>query len=166
MTKRILTIAIVFAAFAVNAQKIGHLNSGNIITLIPETAKADSGLILHRNDLMMEGDSIAKAFESEYKVFVEAYKAGTLSALQSQKRQEDLQKKQQYLQAYAQEIEERVANLRRQLLQPILAKLDEAIRAVAKENGYSFIFDTSTGATLYAAESDDVAPLVKKKLGL
>ncbi len=159
-------MAIVFAAFAVNAQKIGHLNSGNMLTLIPETAKADSGLTIYRNDLLMEGDSIAKVFEQDYKVYIEAYKAGTLSALQSQKRQEELQKKQQYLQAYAQEVEERVANLRRQLLQPILAKLDEAIRAVAKENGYNFIFDTGTGATLYAAESDDVAPLVKKKLGL
>jgi outer membrane protein len=156
----------VCSALIVNAQKIGHLNSGNMLTLIPETAKADTGITLFRNDLLMQGDSIAKLFEKDYKVFTEAYKAGTLSQVQSQKRQAELQKQQQYLQSYAQEVDERVANLRQQLLQPILKKLDDAIRAVAKEHGYSFIFDTSTGATLYAAETDDISTLVKKKLGL
>ena len=47
-----------------------------------------------------------------------------------------------------------------------MGKLEDAIRAVAKENGYSVIFDTSTGSTLYAAEGDDITPLVKKKLNL
>ena len=110
--------------------------------------------------------SFCKAFETEYKAFVEAYNAGTLSQIQIQKRQEDLKKKQEMLQNYAQEIDQRIANLRRQLLQPILAKLDEALAAIGKEGGYQAIFDSSTGSTLFASESDDVSELVKKKLGL
>lgn len=163
MKKTIFIIALFLGAIVSNAQKIGHMNSGNFLAQLPEVARADSGLVLYQKDLMLTGDTLAKAFEVEYKVFVEAYNAGTLSQQQTQKRQAELQKQQQTLQSYAQQVDERVANLRRQLLQPILTKLDEAIRAIAKENGYSFIFDTSTGGSLFAAESDDVTPLVKKK---
>ncbi len=166
MKKNIFIAVFFMSAVVCNAQKIGHMNSGNLLSLLPEVAKADTGIVLFQKDLMLTGDTLAKAFEAEYKVFIEAYNAGTLSQLQVQKRQAELQKQQQTLQAYAQQVDERVANLRKQLLQPILAKLDEAIRAVAKENGYSFIFDTSTGGSLYAAESDDITPLVKKKLDI
>ena len=45
-------------------------------------------------------------------------------------------------------------------------KQQQAIADVAKENGYSYIFDVSAGALLYQPDSDDILPLVKKKLGL
>ena len=63
-------------------------------------------------------------------------------------------------------MEEDMATLRRQLLQPLVNKLDEAVRVVGKEGGYQVIFDTSNGSALFAAESDDVTALVKAKLGL
>ena len=53
-----------------------------------------------------------------------------------------------------------------QLLMPITEKVKKAIEDVAKEGKYSYVFDTSTGAFLYTTESDDIAPLVKKKLGI
>ncbi|MBL7813989.1 MAG: OmpH family outer membrane protein [Saprospiraceae bacterium] len=167
ISKIVIVFTFLFMAVqAISAQKIGHINSGNILALMPDAAKADSGLVLYRNELVAKGDSAGRAFEKEYKAFVEAYNAGTLSQIQVQKRQEELQKAQQTLQAYAQEIDARIANLRRQLLQPILEKLDDAIRAIGKEGNYQAIFDSSTGSTLFAQESDDVSELVKKKLGL
>ena len=43
----------------------------------------------------------------------------------------------------------------------------DAINAVAKEKGYSYIFDSTPGGTLiFAQESDDILPLVKAKLGI
>ena len=63
-------------------------------------------------------------------------------------------------------IQQLVQAKREELLKPILDKVDVAIKAVGKEGGYLYIFDTSTGATLYALESEDVLPKVKAKLGL
>ena len=40
-----------------------------------------------------------------------------------------------------------------------------AIDNVSAENGYALIFDTSSGAVLYAG-GDDVTDLVKEKLGV
>ena len=54
------------------------------------------------------------------------------------------------------------------ILAPILDEVRNAIAAVAKENGYSYIFDGSpgVGVLLYADDSTNVTGLVKAKLGL
>ncbi|MDZ7877283.1 MAG: OmpH family outer membrane protein [Saprospiraceae bacterium] len=166
-TKIALFCALFFTVTSVaNAQKVGHTNAGALLALMPEAAKADSVLVIFRNEKMMKGDSMGKVFEREYKAFVEAYNAGTVSAANAQKKQEELQKAQQFLQNYGRSMEEDLGTLRRQLLQPLVEKLDEAVRVVGKEGGYQVIFDTSNGSALFAAESDDVTPLVKAKLGL
>ena len=166
LTKIALFCALFFTIHAANAQKVGHTNAGNLLALMPEAAKADSVLVIFKNEKMMKGDSMGKLFEREYKTFVEAYNAGTIPPTQAQKRQEDLQKAQQYLQNYGRSVEEDLGILRRQLLQPLISKLDAAVNAVGKEGGYSAIFDTSNGSALFAADSDDVTALVKAKLGL
>jgi outer membrane protein len=37
---------------------------------------------------------------------------------------------------------------------------------VAKENGYTYVFNSAEGLILVAPPSDDILPLVKKKLGI
>ncbi len=167
MRKLFLLVLIFSTCMTVgNAQKLGHINLGNLLSEMPEAARADSTLVLYQKQESLKGDSIAVLFQKEYKVFVEAYNAGTLSATQTQKRQEELQKQQQIIQAYANDVQQKVEILRKQLLQPLLNRLDDAIRAIGAENGYTAIFDTSGGSLLYAQESEDVTPLVKKKLGI
>ena len=52
------------------------------------------------------------------------------------------------------------------LYSPIVQKAQEAIKSVAKTNGYTYIFDSGVGSILYAEESDDILPLVKAYLKL
>lgn len=49
---------------------------------------------------------------------------------------------------------------------PILQKANDGIKAVAKANGYTYIFDSGAGSILFAEESDDVLPLLKAHLKL
>ena len=56
---------------------------------------------------------------------------------------------------------------REELFEPVMTKATNAIKEVAKENGFTYIFDMSSGAVLFASEtSEDILPLVKKKLGI
>jgi outer membrane protein len=59
-----------------------------------------------------------------------------------------------------------LAKKREELLQPILDRVNKAIGDIAKEQGYSYVFDASSNILLYADASADVTALVKKKLGL
>jgi outer membrane protein len=51
------------------------------------------------------------------------------------------------------------------MLQPLIDKIGKAIEDVAKENGYAYIIDASTGVLLYRG-GDDVTDLIKTKLGI
>ncbi len=53
-----------------------------------------------------------------------------------------------------------------ELLTPLINKAREAINEVAKENGYKYIFDSSLGVILFTDDTDDILPLVKKKLNI
>jgi len=77
---------------------------------------------------------------------------------------EDLQKKEQEIMKFEQEMQQKLGSKEQELLNPILAKVNNAIQAVAKENSFQFIFDTSSGVLLYADESQDITSMVKAKL--
>ena len=63
-----------------------------------------------------------------------------------------------------QKIQQQFEAKRQELSLPIQKKLQAAIQEVAKENGYTYVFPRE--ALLVAPPGDDLANLVKKKLGL
>ena len=65
-----------------------------------------------------------------------------------------------------QSAQEKVEKKRQDLLQPIIDKADKAIKGVAAEKGFDYIFDTSSGTLLHVKAADDIMPLVKAKLGI
>jgi len=168
-TSFVFTLIALFTATALSAQtapKYGHMNLGNVLEEMADTKKANDDLQLYTNKLTATDDSLTKAFQAAYTQLEADYKSGTTPPVQLQKRQEDLQKQQEFIQKFEQEAQQQVAAKREELLRPILAKITDAVKAVAKEAGYAMIFDTSSGVMLFAAETEDVTALVKKKLGM
>lgn len=162
----VITLSVTAQNVVAQAQKIGHLNTGNLLEQMPEVALADSTLRLEQKRLLAVGDSLAQVFEKEYKVYEDASKAGTLSGIESQKRQQMLAGMQQELQTYEELMNQKLQQTRGQLLAPILTKVDAAIQAIGKEGGYAYIIDVSKGDALYVDEAEDIMPKVKAKLGL
>lgn len=169
----IKSVIIAFIAlFMINSSllaqgKYGHMNSGNLLEQMPEVKAADKSLITYQEGLVDKGEAMVKAFEQKYNTYVEAANSGTMSKKELSEKEIELQSEQQRIGAYEQEVIQMVQAKRQELLEPILKKIDEAIQAVGKENSYLYIFDTSAlNAVLFAAETEDVSPLVKAKLGL
>jgi outer membrane protein len=149
-----------------SAPKYGHMNLGNVLEQLPDTKKANETLKAFTDKLTAKDDSLNRAFQAAYTQLETEYKAGGLTPVQVQQREAQLQKQQEAIQAFEADAQKQVATRREELLKPILTTIEEAIKAVAKENGYLMIFDTSSGAMLFAAETEDVTALVKKKMGL
>lgn len=168
--KKILNIAILFFAFAgfntIAAQKFGYMNAGNFLESLPEVRKSDSLLVLYQDTLAAKGKGMMDKFEVEYKAYIEEANKGTLPPVQAQQKEANLQKQNEAIESYRKEAQQRIELRRQVLLKPILTKIDVAVKAVGKEGGYTFIFDTSSGSMLFAAESEDITPLVRKKLGM
>ncbi len=53
-----------------------------------------------------------------------------------------------------------------ELTTPIIEKAKDAVEAVAKENGYTYMFNSTEGLLLYAEPSDNIMDMVKAKLGI
>lgn len=151
-----------------NAQnKYGHLNYGNLLELVPEVKSGDSQLATYRDQLVKQGEDRVKKWQADVQTFQTQAQAGDLTGLQIKQTEEKLGKEQQAIAALEQEVIQKVTKKREQILKPILDKIDDAIKTVGKENGYSMIFDSSLYNFILSAEdSDDVMPLVKQKLGL
>ena len=72
----------------------------------------------------------------------------------------------QRIQDFQDSAQQSLQKKKEEIYTPIIKKAEDAIKGIAKEKGYSYIFDTSVGVVLFAQESDDILPQVKTKLGL
>ena len=93
-------------------------------------------------------------------------KKDQMSDLIRQTKERELQDMGARIQEFQENAEKKLQDRQQEVLKPIIDRAKKAIEDVAKENGYTYIFDTSVGALLYQQDSEDILPLVKKKLGL
>ncbi|MCF8247399.1 MAG: OmpH family outer membrane protein [Saprospiraceae bacterium] len=154
-------------SFQLQAQKFGHLNTGNLLIQIPSTKTADEQLQALQDSLVTAGEAHAKAAQAEYVAFAKEYQAGNVPPAEAQKKQAEFEKKEQELAQLEDEIAAKLAKKRQELLGPILEQLEKAVNEVGKEGGYTMIFDTSVfNSILFAKDSDDIEPFVKAKMGI
>lgn len=166
--KRILFLAFVLTAFVLNVRaqgpKLGHIDSAELIQMMPQTKQADSTLRRFAESL----DGQMKTMTAEYQGKLQTYQSKLDSmpeAIRATKQQE-LQDLGTRIQDFQQSAQESIQKKKEELYSPILKKAEDAIKEVAKEKAYSYIFDTSVGAVLYSTEGDDILPLVKARLGI
>lgn len=167
--KKILFVFLVLSAAStgLQAQKYGHLNFGNMLSLMPQTKEADEQLQAFQTGLVSKGELMAAEFKGNVAKFIAESQTGTMAPKVQQERQAALEKEQEAIRLYEQEVTDKVNAKREELLKPIVDLLEKTIQEVSKENGFTMVFDTgSFNAVLHAAETDDLLPLMKKKLGI
>ena len=144
--------------------KFGYVNSQELLASIPEVKQADAELETYQKQLVAKGQSMVKELETEYQQYVDQSKKGLLSQVQSQEKEAALNAKQQEIQKYEVEVQQKIAKKREELYKPILDKVKTTIEAYGKEKGYTMIFDTSMGTLLHANESDNLLEEIKARL--
>lgn len=166
LTKYALILAVSLGSvWTLQAQKFGYLNSALIISELPETKAADSKMEAFQKQLENEGQGKAKVLQEKYAKYMQEAQSGTLTRIQMQEQESALTKGQEELGVFEQEAMTKIQKKREELYEPILVKVQNAIDAVGKENGYQFIFDVGVmNAVLYADEAEDVSDLVRAKL--
>lgn len=144
--------------------KLGHINSSDLMQIMPGR---DSAMTILQNELQ-ELQETLKAMQSETEKRYNDYmanKAGWTELIRQTKEREiqDMTTRMQEFQENAQkQLQEREA----ELMKPIIDRAKKAIEEVAKQGGYTYIFDTGNSVLLYSQDSDDIMPQVKSKLGL
>ena len=157
----LLTAGLLFA-ISVQAQKLGYINTADLMEAMPEYTKAIDDLKAYQKTFQDQGQAMIK----EYQTKVEAYQKeeATMTDVIKEIKQKEIGDLQNRLQDLNDSMGEKMDAKQKELMQPIMDKARKAIEAVGKENGYQYIYDAA--GLLYAQDSDNVLPLVKAKLGL
>lgn len=161
-----LAACLCLISMSVQAQKFGYLNSLQLLAEHPEVQKIDKDLTALEKKYKAEEERMLKAVEVKYADFLKKVQEKSISEQQMETEAKQIEKMRNDLYAYDKEKSDELLKKREQRLSPVLKKLDKVIQEVAVENGYQYIFDVSGGTFLFAKDSDNVLPLVKKKIGL
>ena len=108
--------------------------------------------------------SMQAEMEKRYNEYMEK-QAGWTELIRNTK-QRELQDMSTRIQEFQENAQKTLQQREQDLLKPIIDRAKKAISDVAAEGGYTYILDSGTAAVLYSQDSDDIMPMVKKKLGL
>ena len=158
--------AIICCSATLFAQKIGHINSNELLLALPERATIETEIQSHAKQLETQLLAMQRELETKYQDF-QAKESLMTEAIREDKIKE-LTSLEQRLNAFQESAQTDLQNKEKALTEPLIAKAKAAIEKVSKDNGYTYIIDSGIGFILYIDETtaDDIMPLVKKELGL
>jgi outer membrane protein len=160
----ILSMLCLFAVNSYSQNKLGYIDSQELLLLMPERKTAEEEVQTFAKSL----ESQLQAMTAEYQQSVQEYQSNesTYTDLVKQDKVTEITGLEQRIQSFHQNAQQALQAKEQELLEPILQKARTAIEDVASEGNYTYIFDKSVGSILFAKESENILQLVKKKLNL
>ena len=163
----VLMLALSMGVFAQNL-KFGHINAQEIVSAMPEFAKAQSDIEALDKQLTSELQRTQEEFNKKYQEFQQAIAKDSLPANIAERRQKELQDMMQRQEQFQQEAQQQMQKAQADAMAPIYKKLDDAIKAVGAAEGVIYIFDLARTPVAYVNESQSInlTPKVKTQLGI
>jgi outer membrane protein len=158
----VLAVMLGNAAFA--QVKLGHINSSELVGMMPQTKLADDSLKKYTEELNVQLQAMLGELQTKYGDFQS--KQASWSESIREYRAKEIQDLQTNIDNFQQRAQQDIAKRKDDLYGPIFEKAENAIKEVAKEGKYSYVFDSSAGTLLYQQDSDNIMEAVKKKLNL
>lgn len=170
--KRILSVLVVIVLLGItslsygqNKLKIGHINSNELLDKMSGRDSAKTKLEKYYKDLEGQIKAMQQELETKYTDYQTNEK--NMTDLIKKTKMAELKDMQDRIDNFQKSAQEDFQKKQNEIFKPIIDKVKKAIEDVAKENGYSYVLDSSANnVVLFAEPSDDILPLVKKKLGL
>ncbi|MDX2171775.1 MAG: OmpH family outer membrane protein [Bacteroidota bacterium] len=157
-----LIIASVGCLTIANAQKIAHLSLDSLVSMMPETKTAKDAAQNYLKGIEAEVMNMQTELQTKYEDYLK--NEASMAEVVKKNKQEELNSLQKRIEDFRQQAQMDYQRKYGELTAPIMDKAKKGIEAVAKEAGYKYVLDTSTGNVLYSEASDDILMAVKKKL--
>ena len=169
--KKLITVVILvvsmLAAYPAMSQtnvKLGYIDSNELLDAMPEKDSIQNALEAYGKSL--EDQLQAMYLEYQNKVNDYQVNAATMSDIIRQTKEQALADIEARIQEFQRQADTDLQNKQMELLDPLLTKARAAIKEVAEENGFTYIFDAGVGMLLYFEKGENILPLVKTKLGI
>lgn len=165
MLKKLLIVCIALAPLAAVAQdvKIGYINTQEIFASMPELSGIETQLSTRQEEISKNGQALVDEFNKKMEEFETT--ASTASEALRQDQEKQLMQIQERYQLFLQNSQQEMNQLEQKLLEPVHAKIRDAIQSVGAENNFTYVLDVAT--VVYVSPSaENITPLVKTKLGI
>jgi outer membrane protein len=169
MKKLVVVISLVLLVsvsglFAQTNAKLGYINSAELMQLMPGKDTVEARITEYRSSL----EQTMQVMYQEYQGKVAEYQnnAATMSQIIKQTKEREIQDLETRIQQFQQSADSDLQAKQAELFAPLTNRAKDAINAIAKDNGYTYVFDLSVGAVIYYENADNLMPLVKTKLGI
>lgn len=166
--KKIIIALLMCLPFTVMAQgnlKIGIFNSQEVITIMPEYNAGMTELENMNLKYQTEAKKLQEELEKKYQEYTST--AETLDAAIRQYKETELARLQQSIQEFATNADNTLKKKQQELMLPIANKIQQAIKKVGDENGFTYIIDNAANVVPYVSpNAENVLPLIKKALNL
>lgn len=167
MFKKILLALAVVLPMTAAAQKFGTVRVEEIVSAMPEAAAMQTTLSEASKKYETEFQKLQEEVDRLYTEFQTMEKDASTPDAIKERRMQEIQEKSTKMQQFYQTANQDLQRQREQLLTPIIAKVNDAIKSVGQEGSYTFIFSEIPDMILYqGTDVTDLTPMVKAKLGL
>ncbi len=160
----LLTVAVSSNSFAQGKVKLGHLDFAALYGLMPGLDSVK--VIFEEYNKSVQEQFAAMQTELENKFMDYQANVDGMSEIIRQTKEAEINDLKGRLDAFETQATQDLQNKEMELTSPIIEEAKKAVEEVAKENGYSYIFNSTEGLLLYAEPSDDIIKLVKAKLNI
>ncbi len=144
--------------------KFGHINTSELLRMMPEREEAVASLERYAQDLEQTFMSMQTEFQTKYEDFLENQES--FSQLVRQSRERELQSLQERIMEFQESAQQDIMEQEERLLNPLIQKARAAIEKVGRDHGFTYIFDTSGGSIIFSENGTDIMPMVRAELGL
>lgn len=163
--KVLISGAIFLASFnSADAQKIklAHVNTVELMQQLIVKDSVEVQLERLQKEMQMDLQKKQQELNKNYQDYLT--QKDSLSKIMVKMREESLREQQQQLEVLPQQYDQAFQATQGELMQPIRAKLESAIKAVSKKNGYTYVFDAST--LLFSEGGEDITEIIRQNLNL
>lgn len=161
-----LTLAVVCVMFSTSlfAQKIGRINSQDVVINMTEFKEAQTQIEALAKDLQAQAETIQVEMNNKLQEYQKG--AETMTDAVRQLKEKELNDLNTRLQEFNQVAQQELQKKEQELMEPIIKKANEAISEVAKAGGYTVIMESGSMVYFDEANVKDISPEVKAKLGI
>jgi outer membrane protein len=162
--KILLIAAVLVISSAAMAQKSGYISVDQVVGIMPEVAKIDSLVQKYQQDSLNPQFAYLIQEYNRTDTMVNTKDSVKLSATVRKRIRQEMAEIEYQVQNWQSIAQQSLQAKQGELLEPVYRKVYTALQQVAKDGGYTHVFNRE--ALLLAPNGDDLMPLVAKKLNL
>ncbi len=159
-------LAMVCSAASAQTFKFGHINLQELTLLTPDYDSAMVKLNAYGKSLEEEIQTAQTELQAKYASYQKNLNTWTAAILEQKQR--EINEMTQRVQEFQQTAETDFRNMQQTLMRPVIEKVNATITKIGKEQGFTYVFDVSTGAIPYfnTDQSTDLMSVLKKALSI